>query len=328
MDLRKLNIAIVAGGFSSEKEISLQSAAQIEKWLDSNRYNTYIIKILNDGWYHEHNSKRFNINKNDFTLQINNKHIAFDFVIIAIHGDPGENGKLQSYFDLINIPYSTSPAHIEALTFDKYLSKLYLQPFGIHTAKSILITKNTKKDYSQKEIIKKLGLPLIVKPNASGSSFGVTLVHNSNELPNAINKAFEEDNNSIIIEEYIKGIEVSCGVFYDGNELLTFPPTEIVSETEFFDYEAKYLGKSQEITPARLNNKMLQTIQKESAKIYQAFQCEGIVRVDFIIKENTPYYLEINTVPGMSSESIFPKQAKVKGISMTEIFDKLITQKR
>ncbi len=323
----KLNIAIVAGGFSSEREISLQSGTQIARWLDRTKYRIFPIEINTGDWvYRADNGEIVAIDKSDFTLSKDGNKIRFDFVIIAVHGHPGENGVLQSYFDLLGIRYSTAGPQISALTFDKHLSKIYLEKFGIITARSVLLTRHT--EYHPQQITKGLGLPLIVKPNASGSSFGVSLVKKVDELEPAIQKAFEEDKNKVLIEEYIEGTEVSCGVFYDGTELLAFPPTEIVSKTDFFDYEAKYMGQSEEITPARLPNSMLQQIQETARKIYRAFLCEGIVRVDFIIKNGkTPYFLEINTVPGMSAESIFPKQARVKGMEMTEIYDKLIKNK-
>ena len=321
----KPNIAIVAGGYSSEYEISLQSGKQIQKWIDKNKYNVFFVVINKKEWICYHNDRKVKIDKSDFSVKINQNKIIFDFVIIAIHGHPGENGILQSYFDLLNIKYSTSSAQVSFITFDKFLSKTYLEKFEIKTAKALLLTKHTP--IKTKTIIKQLGLPLIVKPNASGSSFGISLVKNEDELIPAIKKAFEEDKNKILIEEYLNGTEVSCGVFFDGNQIITFPPTEIISKTEFFDYEAKYLGKSEEITPARLEKNILENIQSHSKKIYEAFMCEGIVRIDFIIKNNTLYFLEVNTVPGMSEESIFPKQAKVKGIEMSYIYEKLIASK-
>ncbi len=322
----KPNIAVVAGGFSSEREISVKSGSQIVQWLDKSKYNVYLIEINEENWIWQGHGNTVTVDKADFSLRTGGEKIVFDFVIIAVHGHPGENGVLQSYFDLLGIKYSTAGPQVSTTTFDKHLSKIYLEKFGITTAKSLLLTKHT--GYGTQQIIKQLGLPLVVKPNASGSSFGVSLVKNEGELKPAIDKAFEEDKDKVLIEEYISGTEVSCGVFFDGNELMAFPPTEIVSKTEFFDYEAKYLGKSEEITPARLPAEMLEQIMETSKKIYNAFLCEGIVRVDFIIKDNKePYFLEINTVPGMSAESIFPKQAKVKGIEMSEIYDKLIKSK-
>jgi D-alanine-D-alanine ligase len=327
MDMMKTNpnIAIVAGGYSSEREISLKSGTQIVRWIDKEKYNVFLIDINKEQW-HCISPVKTEVDKSNFSIILNGNKIIFDFVIIAVHGHPGENGILQSYFDLLGIKYSTAGPQTSTLTFDKYLSKIYLEKYGIKTAESILLTKHS--EYNTETIVAELGLPLVVKPNASGSSFGVSLVKSEAELENAITKAFEEDKVKVLVEKYISGTEVSCGVFFNGKELLSFPPTEIVSETEFFDYEAKYLGKSQEITPARLDNELIYEIQTLSRKIYNAFLCEGIVRVDFIIKDGKiPYFLEINTVPGMSAESIFPKQAQVKGISMTQIYDELIKTK-
>ena len=326
MDIKnKQNIAVVVGGFSSEKEISVKSGTQIAKWLDKNKYNVYLVHIYRDAWYCDLNGDLLPVEKNDFSITSGGEKINFDFVIIAIHGHPGENGILQGYFDLIGIPYSTSSARVSHLTFDKNLSKLYLEQFGVKMAKSVLVTPYTFKDFDADEVVSSLGLSLVVKPNASGSSFGVSLVKKKNGLKEAVRLAFEEDPQKVLIEEYIKGVEVSCGVFYDGSEIVTMPPTEIVPETEFFDYEAKYLGKSQEITPARLPEEIIEKIQAKSKRIYELFACRGIVRVDFIVQNDELFYLEINTVPGMSAESIFPKQAKVKGLSMTEIYDKIIS---
>jgi D-alanine-D-alanine ligase len=329
MDLTKgkYNIAVVVGGFSSEKDISIKSGTQVAGWLDKSKFNVYLVYIHRDEWYCDHNNKKFPINKDNFSITYNGQTIQFDFAVIMIHGHPGENGILQAYFDLVGIPYSTSSARVSHLTFDKNLSKLYLQQFGIKTANSLLITRSTYNEKTTSDILTKLGLPVVIKPNASGSSFGVSLVKNEKELNQAIEKAFSEDPSKVLAESYIKGTEVSCGVFSDGENIITMPPTEIVPETEFFDYEAKYLGKSKEITPARLPEKTITRIQEQSKLIYELFMCYGIVRVDFIVSDNEMYYLEINTVPGMSAESIFPQQARVKGLSMTDIFNDIILNK-
>ncbi len=329
MDIKqdKYNIAVVVGGFSSEKEISVKSGTQVAGWIDKNKFNVYLVHIYRNEWYCDLNGKKLPVNKDDFSVSTGSETIKFDFAVIMIHGHPGENGILQGYFDLIGVPYSTSSARVSHQTFDKNLSKLYLEQFGVKTAKSILITPATYSQNTIKQISSTLGFPVVIKPNASGSSFGVSLVKNENELQQAIDNAFKEDPTKVLAEEYIKGTEVSCGVFSDGQEIIAMPPTEIVPETEFFDYEAKYLGKSKEITPARLPQNILTAIQEESKRIYKLFMCYGIVRVDFIVSNEELYYLEINTVPGMSAESIFPQQAKVKGLSMTDIYTKVILNK-
>ncbi|MCD6367026.1 MAG: D-alanine--D-alanine ligase [Bacteroidales bacterium] len=321
----KKNIAVVVGGFSPEAVISVQSGELVAKNLDRNLYEVYIVSVSKNGWIVQSDLVcDVPVNKADFSFSFNNQKIKFDFAFILIHGHPGENGVLQGYFDMIGIPYSTAGVRTSVLTFDKYQSKLFLKQFGVVSAKSLFL--NPKSRVLPEDIVAELDLPCFVKPNASGSSFGVSKVKNKKILKAAINEAFTKDSHGVIVEEFIEGTEVSCGVFKIKKEAFVFPPTEIVTENDFFDYEAKYIGsKTQEITPARLPDEIIRKVQDASSQIYDLFQCKGIVRVDFIIKDDIPYFIEINTVPGMSEKSLFPQQAKVKGMEMQDILTMVIS---
>ncbi len=321
----KKNIAVVVGGFSSEAIISAKSGEQVAKNLDRNLYEVYIVNISKNGWVVKSDLIcDVPVNKADFSFSLNSKRVVFDFAFILIHGHPGENGVLQGYFSMLGIPYSTAGVRTSALTFDKYQSKLFLKQFGITSAKAMFLTKKYLPE--TEDIVKNLGLPCFVKPNASGSSFGVSKIKDGKILPVAIDNAFDEDPNGVIIEEFIEGTEVSCGVLKTKKETFVFPPTEIITENEFFDYEAKYsMGKTEEITPARLPSAIIQEVQEISSRIYDLFLCKGIVRVDFIVKNETPYFIEINTVPGMSAESLFPKQVKVEGLEMKDILTMVVS---
>ncbi len=311
-------IAIVAGGDSSESEISVKSAKEVSKALSS-RYLTYIIHIKGSNWYWEDKKGRFhNIDKNDFSLVADEIRIRFDAVFVAIHGTPGENGLLQGYFDIIGIPYTSCGAFCSALTFNKQACKLFLKEYRIPMADAILIRQDHEHD--QDAIIKQIGLPCFVKPNDSGSSFGVTKVKKKEELFSAIEHAFRESD-EVMIESFMDGREVACGVVKTKSKAIVLPVTEIISKNEFFDYEAKYTpGKSDEITPADIPDELTDKIQSLSSHIYDLLGCRGIVRVDFIIVDQKPYFLEINTVPGMTEESLVPKQAKTGGISLEVLY--------
>jgi len=315
-------IAIVAGGDSSEYEISVRSAVEVGKLL-SPKYLVYIVMIRGTNWYWEDQKGRYyNIDKNDFTLKTDDQRIRFDAVFIAIHGTPGENGLLQGYFDMMQIPYSSSSAFCSALTFNKQACKLYLKEYGIPMAKNFLFRKENQPDISS--IIMTTGLPCFVKPNDSGSSFGVTKVKTKDELPAAIETALKESN-EVMIETFMDGREVACGVVKVKGKAFVLPVTEIISKNEFFDYEAKYTpGKSDEVTPADMPEEITNEIQDLSSTIYDLLGCKGIVRVDFIIVDKKPYFLEINTVPGMTEESLIPKQAKAAGIELAELYSMVI----
>jgi D-alanine-D-alanine ligase len=315
-------IAIAAGGDSSEFEISVKSAEEVGKILSS-RYIVYIIIIRGTSWYWEDEKGRYhNIDKNNFSLVYNDQRIKFDGIFIAIHGTPGENGLLQGYLDMMEIPYTSCGAFCSALTFNKQACKLYLKEYGITMANAVLIRKGETLD--PVHLINETGLPCFVKPNASGSSFGVTKVKKKEELLSAIDTAFNESD-EVLIEAFMNGREVACGVVKSKSKIIVLPVTEIISKNEFFDYEAKYTpGKSDEITPADMPVAVTNEIQRISKFVYDLLGCKGIVRVDFIVIGEKPYFIEINTVPGMTKESIVPKQAAAAGISLEELYSLVV----
>ncbi len=318
----KKNIAVVAGGNSSEYQISINSAGELSSSLDEKKYNAYTVVVKGSEWTVLSSEKKYTIDKNDFSFQTSKLKIKFDCVLMAIHGTPGEDGKLQSYFDLLNIPYTSCNVFTSALTFNKFACKNFLKEFGVKTAKSLLLRK--EEAFDLEGILQKLNMPCFVKPNNSGSSFGISKVKDKEELRTAIFNAFVEDE-EVIIEEFVQGTEVSCGLFKTKSEILIFPLTEIVSENDFFDYEAKYTeGKAEEITPARIPDDLRQKCMDISEHIYLKLGCDGLVRIDYIISNNTPYFLEINTVPGMTKESIVPRQIEAFGSNMGEILDLVI----
>jgi D-alanine-D-alanine ligase len=315
-------IAIVAGGDSPEFEISVKSAEEVGKALSSN-YIVYIIMIQGTNWYWEdQKGMYYNIDKNDFSLVTDEYRIRFDGVFIAIHGTPGENGLLQGYFDMMRIPYSSCGAFCSALTFNKHACKLFLKEYKIPMADAILLRRGDT--FDTVSIIKQAGMPCFVKPNDSGSSFGVSKVKQKEELLPAIEIAFKESN-QVMIETFMKGREVACGVVKTKKKASVFPVTEIISKNEFFDYEAKYTpGKSDEVTPADMTEGVTNEIQRLSLLIYDLLGCSGIVRVDFIVIDENPWFLEINTVPGMTQESLVPKQAAAAGIGLKELYSMVV----
>ncbi len=323
----KPKIAFVTGGFSGEATISYQSAIIIEKNIDPERFNFYKIDITTNGWFYElpHGDK-IEVNKNDFSLLINEETITFDAVLIGIHGTPGEDGKLQGYFDMMRIPYTTCDCATSALTFNKRYTVAVAAFSGLAVARSILLFRNTFE--SPDELIKNLQFPVFIKPNNGGSSIGMSKVNSpSEELGAAIEKAFKEDD-QVLVEEFIKGRELTIGVFKSKGEIIALPITEIITKKEFFDYEAKYLGASDEITPAEIEEFVAEKIREDAKKAYRIFNCNGIVRVDFIYNEEDgkPYMLEINTVPGQSEASLVPQQVRAMGWSMMEFYTALIEE--
>jgi D-alanine-D-alanine ligase len=295
---------------------------EVSKVLSGN-YSTYIIMVRGTNWYWEDPKGRlFNIDKNDFTLKLDDKKVRFDAVFIAIHGTPGENGLLQGYFDMMKIPYTSCGAFCSALTFNKQACKLFLKEYGIPMADALIIHKGENID--KKMIISRTGLPCFVKPNDSGSSFGVSKVKKEEELLPAIEKAFAESR-EVMIETFMPGREVACGVVKSKNRKIVLPVTEIISKNEFFDYEAKYTpGRSEEVTPANLSEELTDEIQKLSSQVYDLLGCKGIVRVDFIIVNEKPWFLEINTVPGMTAESLVPQQIKAAGIQFEDMYSMVV----
>ena len=318
----KKNIAIVAGGDSSEYLVSINSANQIAQWIDKEKYNVYTIIAKDTEWIVKSDvACDLIVNKDDFSFSLNNQKVKFDCALITIHGTPGEDGKMQGFFDTLHIPYTTSSTLASAITFNKIFSKNYLIPFNIPLADFVTIKKGDTIDADQ--IIKVTGLPCFVKPNCGGSSFGVSKVKEKTELKDAIESAFSEDN-EVIIEEFLDGVELTCGLVKTKKETIIFPPTEIVSKNDFFDYEAKYNGMADEITPARISKELTQEVQNLSSQIYDIFQLNGIVRIDYLYANNKLYFMEVNTVPGMSAASIVPQQVEAMGSNMTDIFTVVI----
>ena len=312
------NVAIIMGGYSSEYKISLKSGEVVYNHLDSTKYNLYKIHILTEGWFYvNEQNNRFVVDKNDFSVTVNSQKIQFDVVFNAIHGTPGEDGLIQAYLKLLNIPQTSCNYYQSALTFNKRDMLSVLKPYGIKTAISYYLNKGDVIDSDT--ILTKVGLPCFVKPNKSGSSFGISKVKTAEELPMAIEVAYKEDN-EIIIESFLDGVEVSVGVFNYKGTVTVLPITEIVSENDFFDYEAKYLGKSQEITPARISEEMTVKVGAIAKRAYEVLKMKGFSRSEFIIVNNEPHMLEMNTIPGLTTESLIPQQAKVAGISLTDLF--------
>ncbi|MBP7496575.1 MAG: D-alanine--D-alanine ligase [Bacteroidales bacterium] len=319
----KKNIAVIAGGYTGEADISLQGAENIIKYLDTEKYIPYLINIDKKNWFYLNKEEKIFIDKNDFSLNIKKKKIKFHCVFNIIHGAPGEDGKIQGYFDMLGIPYISSGLLSSAITFNKYFTTIIAANFKISTPKTVLIRKNEKID--TKAIIKKLSLPCFIKPNNSGSSIGMSKIDKENQLTQAINKAFTVDN-EVLVQECIVGTEVTCGVFKNKGIIKTLPITEIISKRKFFDYTAKYKGKSQEITPAGIDKKAEKKCREISGFLYKEFNCKGVVRIDYILRENEFYLLEINSVPGMSDASIIPQQAGYDGISLKELYNILIEE--
>lgn len=318
----KKNIVVVAGGFSSEYQISLNSAREISRALDKTKFNVYTAVISHDKWVVFHDSKEYPIIRERFTFKLDQKEILFDCAYITIHGTPGEDGKIPAYFDLINLPYTGPGYFSSALSFNKFACKSYLEKFGILSAHSVLLKKG--QDYDTEAIRRQIGFPCFVKPNNSGSSFGITKVNTAEVFQEAIRMAFTEDL-EVIVESFIQGTEVSCGLVKTESEWHIFPLTEIVSHKDFFDYEAKYTeGMAEEITPARIDASVEMQCQNISARIYDYMNCRGIVRIDYIIADKKPFFLEINTAPGMSAESIVPRQIEAYGTSTGKMLEKVI----
>ena len=318
----KKHIAVAMGGYSSEFEISINSGGVVCDALDKSKYEVYPIHILEEGWYFvSKNGTKHPINKADFSFDNGTETIKPDAVFNTIHGTPGEDGYLQAYWELLGISHTSTDYYQAALSFNKRDCLSVLKNFGVRAANSYYVNKGN--DINLEEIVKKTGLPCFVKPNRSGSSFGVSKVHEMHELMPAIETAFTEDS-EIIIETALVGVEVSVGVYNNGAEIIALPVTEIVSENDFFDYEAKYLGKSQEITPARISEEETEMVKKEAVRIYKLLNMKGITRSDFIIEKGKPFFIEMNTNPGLSAESIVPKQAREAGMTLTQFFDILI----
>lgn len=316
------NIAIIMGGYSSEYKISLTSGNVVYNNLDKSKFKGYRIHIFKEKWvYVDEKDAEFTIDKNDFSVTVNNEKITFDCVFNAIHGTPGEDGLMQAYFELLQIPQTSCDYYQAALTFNKRDLLSVLKPYGIKSATSYYL--NLGDEIKQDEILAKVGLPCFVKPNKSGSSFGISKVKTKDEFLYAVANAYKEDD-EIIIESFLDGTEVSVGVINYKGEIVVLPITEIVSENDFFDYEAKYLGKSQEITPARISEEIADKIRTVAKKAYTILKMTGFSRSEFIIVNNEPFMLEMNTIPGLTTESLIPQQAKEAGISLQDLFTNAI----
>ena len=320
----KKNIAIIMGGYSSEYEISLKSGNVVFEMLDTSKYNSYRIHIFKNKWvYVDDNQDEFPIDKNDFSVTALNQKITFDCVFNAIHGSPGEDGFMQAYFELLQIPHTSCSMYQAALTFNKRDCLSVLKPYGIRTAESFYL--NLGDDINENDIISKVGLPCFVKANKAGSSFGITKVYKKEALQNAIEVAYKEDD-EIIIESYLDGVEVSVGVITYQGKTKVLPITEIVSDNDFFDYKAKYLGESKEITPARLTKEQENKVNNIAKKVYNILKLTGFSRSEFIFKDEEPHLLEVNTVPGLTKESILPQQAAEAGITLPKLFENAIEE--
>jgi len=316
------NVAIIMGGYSSEYKISLTSGNVVFNNINRTKFNPYRIHIFKEKWvYVDENDTEFPIDKNDFSVVINGTKVNFDVVFNAIHGTPGEDGLMQAYFELLHIPQTSCDYYQAALTFNKRDMLSVLKPYGIKTAESYYL--NLGDEINVETILAKVGLPCFVKPNKSGSSFGISKVKTAVEFLPAIENAYKEDD-EIIIESFLDGTEVSVGVINYKGEIKVLPITEIVSENDFFDYEAKYLGKSKEITPARISDELKVKIETVSKRAYEVLKMKGFSRSEFIIVNNEPFMLEMNTIPGLTTESILPQQAREAGISLPELFENAI----
>ena len=313
-------LGIFCGGFSSEFEISMKSARNIAKNFPL-EYKAYLIVVSNAEWYAVHNHDNFKFFKEDLSIQHGSERIRIDLGLVYIHGEPGENGKIQALLDLHKIPYLNSGVLASSLSFDKWYCNQFLKTFGFKVASSVRLIKDQK--YNASEIMEKLGLPVFVKPCDSGSSYGISKVNKREELTPAINVAFSEGS-SLVIESFLKGVEVTCGVYRNNSELVALPLTEILSENEFFDYDAKYNGKSQEITPARISSENKNKIQASAKEIYELLNLRSIARIDFMLVEDVPYVIEVNTTPGFSDASIVPKMLETANISVGEFWSQIL----
>ncbi len=320
--MSKKNIAIVYGGYSSEEVVSKKSAEGISSFIDNEKYNTYLLNISKDKWVVKKDDKEYDVNRSDFTFQLNNETIKFDCAYITIHGTPGEDGVLQGYLNLLNIPHTTCDVLASSLTFNKYICNNFLKNFGFLVANSALVRKH--KPFNVNDIAKTTGFPCFVKPNAGGSSFGISKVKSIDNLEDAINKAFQESD-EVIIEQFIEGTELTCGLYKTLEKTEILPITEVISKNEFFDYEAKYTAeKVTEITPARISNELTLEIQNKSSVIYDLLDCKGFIRADYILQGKKAYLLEVNTTPGMTATSFIPQQIKAKGLDIKEVFTDII----
>ncbi|PTL32524.1 D-alanine--D-alanine ligase [Prevotella sp. oral taxon 376] len=327
MENFKRNIAIVCGGDSSEHDVSMRSAEGLYSFFDKERYNVYIVDVKGVDWHVEFAGRNnIKIDKNDFSFVMDGKAVVFDYAYITIHGTPGENGMMQGYFDMLHLPYSTSGVLVEAMTFDKYVLNNYLRGFGVRVADSILLRRG--EEYDEEEIGKRIGMPCFVKPAADGSSFGVSKVKNTDQLAPALRVAFMESD-EVMVERYMEGTEISIGCYKTRAKSVVFPATEVVTSNEFFDYDAKYNGQVQEITPARIAPETAKAVAEETSRIYDILHCNGIIRIDYIITKDADgkdevNMLEINTTPGMTATSFIPQQVRAAGLDIKQVLTEIV----
>ena len=333
---KKRVIAIVCGGDSSEYEVSLRSAAGIESFLDKERYDVFIVELKGLTWKARLSDGQYvPVSREDFSFQVGERRVRPDFAYITIHGTPGENGILQGYFDLIHMPYSTSSVLVESMTFSKFTLNQYLKGYGVSVSESLLVRRGHEDVVTDDEIIRHIGLPCFVKPNAGGSSFGVSKVKTIEDLRPAIYRAMEE-NDEVMVEAFMAGTEVTCGCYKTKQKDVVFPITEVVTHNEFFDYDAKYNGQVDEITPARISADLAERVSLITSSIYDILGCSGIIRVDYIItkvkdeegKEHDRInLLEINTTPGMTATSFIPQQVRAAGLDIKDVLTDIIEDK-
>ncbi len=326
----KKNIALLTGGYSGEIEISTVSGQVVYNHIDKDLFNVYRIVVGRDNWlYTAPKGTDHALNLSDFSLELPSGKVTFDAAFIAIHGTPGEDGKIQGYLDMMGVPYNTCGRATSAVTFNKFFSDGLARAYNINAAKTVYLHKRDTPDVDA--ILKETGLPCFVKPNSNGSSVGISKVKTHEELLPAIAHAFEEDS-EVLVQEFIPGVEITCGMYEKNGQIITLPLTEIISRNEFFDYEAKYKGKSEEITPARITPELAKECNDLSLMLYRKFNCRGIVRFDYILtpegfsKTSRFYFLEVNTIPGLTEASIVPQQAAFKGISLKQLFTDVLNE--
>ena len=325
----KRTIAIVCGGDSSEHDVSMRSAQGLYSFFDKERYDVYIVDVKDTDWHvNFDNGDIAKIDRNDFSFMKDGKAVMFDYAYITIHGTPGENGLMQGYFDLIKLPYSTSNVLVEALTFDKFVLNNYLRGFGVNVAPSMLVRRGEEDQIDEEKLMKEIGMPCFVKPAADGSSFGVSKVKNLDQLAPALRMAFMESD-EVMIEGFMDGTEISIGVYKTREKSVVFPATEVVTNNEFFDYDAKYNGQVQEITPARLNPDTAKRVAEETSRIYDILRANGIIRIDYIIQKESDgsdkmMRLEINTTPGMTATSFIPQQVRAAGLDIKDVLTDIV----
>jgi D-alanine-D-alanine ligase len=318
--LVKKKIALLTGGYGAERSISLKSALFVEDSLDLMRFDVYVIYIDQDRWYHR--DSNISVDRNDFSLTLDSNKISFDYVFIMIHGDPAENGLIQGYFQSLGLPISTCDTFVSALTFNKYVCNYVLTDYGVLSARSKMIRRDENWECRR---IPELGFPMFVKPNNNGSSYGITKVKREDQLAAAIAKGFEYDD-ELIIEEFLDGREFTCGAIELKDQIHTFPVTEIKSHNEYFDFQAKYENASEEITPADLSDELTKACQAITRRIYKVLNCRGMVRVDFILKDKVFFLIEVNTIPGMTLQSLYPQQVRAYGWEIKDLLTQMIEE--